>query len=107
MEHGHLDAMHALDEIDFEQGIMKDSEEHDQDTSHMMAESILDYEKRLDFLVSSVLAQSRSSKRDHYKDSLVYQARKDLISSFMQASLLKKCQRCSACVSASIFTIYH
>ena len=57
MEHGHLDAMHALDEIDFEQGIMKDSEEHDQDTSHMMAESILDYEKRLDFLVSSVLAQ--------------------------------------------------
>jgi DNA-directed RNA polymerase I subunit RPA1 len=53
-----------------------------------------DYERRIELYVKVALYQASGSKRDHYKDSLVYQARKDAIAAFNRTTLLKKCSNC-------------
>lgn len=47
---------------------------------------------RVNLYVAVHLSRASSSKRDHYKDALVFQTRKDLINEFLKATLLKKCQ---------------
>jgi len=47
---------------------------------------------RVQLYVAVHLSRAPNSKRDHYKDALVYQARKNLISEFLKATLLRKCQ---------------
>ena len=46
------------------------------------------------------LLRHRERNRDEYKDSVVYQARKEVIADFFLSMTLKKCQneRCRACV---------
>ena len=67
------------------------------------AEDLLDetgesFEARINSYVRIHLSRSPGSNRDNYKDGLVYQARKDLVTEFLKATILKKCQneRCLA-----------
>lgn len=57
-------------------------------------ESIEAFSARLDLWVQVQLAMSRASgsKRDNYKDGLVYQTRKDLISDFLKSTILTRCR---------------
>ena len=55
-------------------------------------ESLQEFMMRVNLYVAVHLSRASNSKRDHYKDTLVYQARKDLISEFLKATLLAKCQ---------------
>ncbi|PBK69851.1 beta and beta-prime subunits of DNA dependent RNA-polymerase [Armillaria solidipes] len=47
---------------------------------------------RVEAYVHLQLSRASSSKRDDYKDALVYQARKDLINEFLKSTILNKCQ---------------
>lgn len=47
---------------------------------------------RVNLYVAVHLSRASNSKRDHYKDALVYQFRKDLITEFLKATPLNKCQ---------------
>ncbi|KAK0461936.1 uncharacterized protein EV420DRAFT_137191 [Desarmillaria tabescens] len=47
---------------------------------------------RVEAYVHLQLSRASSSKRDSYKDALVYQARKDLINEFLKSTILNKCQ---------------
>ena len=57
---------------------------------------------RLDKYVNLHLGRASSSKRDNYKDALVYQARKDLINDFLKSTILKRCHNpdCGQSVSS-------
>ena len=60
-------------------------------------ESVEEFEQRLNLYVAAVLRQASSSKRDDYKDGLVYQHRKNTISQFLKAAVnFKKCANCAA-----------
>jgi len=61
----------------------------DDEDSH--DETIADFESRINLFVSVHFSKASSSTRDHYKDSLVYQARKDLITEFLRTTITKKC----------------
>jgi len=54
-------------------------------------ETISEFESRINLFVLVHLSKASSSKRDHYKDSIVYQARKDLITEFLRSTITKKC----------------
>lgn len=54
-------------------------------------ETIPELEGRVNLFVMVHLSKASGSKRDHYKDSLVYQARKDLIQEFLRSTITKKC----------------
>ncbi|KAI3612276.1 dna-directed rna polymerase i subunit rpa1 [Moniliophthora roreri] len=47
---------------------------------------------RVNLYVQFHLTRASGSKRDTYKDALVYQARKDLINEFLKATVLTRCQ---------------
>ena len=49
------------------------------------------FQQRVDLFVSVHLARASTSKRDHYKDTLVYQTRKNLITEFFKATIMRKC----------------
>jgi hypothetical protein len=55
-------------------------------------ESFQEFMMRVNLYVAVHLSRASNSKRDHYKDALVYQARKELINEFMKVTLVKKCQ---------------
>src|ERR1700685_635050 len=55
-------------------------------------ETLENFEQRLNLFVQIHLARASSSKRDHYKDALVFQTRKDLIQEFRKVIQVKKCQ---------------
>lgn len=54
-------------------------------------ETIPELEGRVNLFVMVHLSKASGSKRDHYKDNLVYQARKDLIQEFLRSTITKKC----------------
>lgn len=62
-----------------------DDDEEDAESDHA-------FEQRINTYVAVHLATASSSRRDSYKDSLVYQARKELIDEFLKATMLKKCR---------------
>ncbi|KAJ7228454.1 hypothetical protein GGX14DRAFT_413252 [Mycena pura] len=55
-------------------------------------ETVEEFIKRVNLYVAVHLGRSLTSRRDHYKDGLVYKARKDLISEFLKVSFTTKCQ---------------
>lgn len=90
MEHGLLEAAHAVDafQVQLRSG---DAAEDIQD------ESAEEFEKRIALYVTIHLARASSSKRDHYKNELVYQARKEVILDFVKTAISPKtCQNCRA-----------
>jgi hypothetical protein len=54
-------------------------------------ETIQEFASRVDQYVNIHLQRASSSKRDSYKDSLVYQTRKELINEFLKAAIRPKC----------------
>ena len=91
LEHGLLVAAQTLDDIHIAtQGGRRtkdvlDEEEEDAESDHA-------FEQRINTYVAVHLATASTSKRDSYKDSLVYQARKELIDDFLKATMLRKCR---------------
>ena len=77
----------------------KKNKDEDEDES---MESLDDFQKRINLFVEVHLhrARAKGNKRDHYKDALVFQARRDLINEFWKVIQAKKCQNkgCAACV---------
>jgi hypothetical protein len=91
IEHGLLVAAKALDDVNLKEG-GKDDEEEQVDT-----ESLEEFELRVHKYVKGQLERASSSKRDDYKDNLVFQARKDAIAEFMRAIVARKrCANCNA-----------
>ncbi|KAI5119511.1 hypothetical protein M0805_002447 [Coniferiporia weirii] len=89
LDHGLLDASNALDDIQIR--VTRDQgEEGDEET--VAEESFADYEKRINLFVAISLRMNPCNRRDHYKDGLVYQARKAVIADFLNYTALKKCQ---------------
>ncbi|KAJ8584792.1 beta and beta-prime subunits of DNA dependent RNA-polymerase [Rhizopogon salebrosus TDB-379] len=83
LEHGLLEAALDVDLITLQTATDDDEDSHD--------ETISEFESRINLFVSVHLSKASGSKRDHYKDSLVYQARKDLIAEFLKSTITKKC----------------
>ncbi|KAJ6628876.1 hypothetical protein B0H10DRAFT_2209314 [Mycena sp. CBHHK59/15] len=109
IERGLLDAMQGVDELQIRVRIDKkksagkkgkakqaDSDDSsDDDKPQGIAvpdETIDEFVMRVNLYVAVHLGRSPASKRDHYKDGLVYKARKDLINEFLKASYATKCQ---------------
>lgn len=83
MEHGLLEAALDVDNI-----ALHTSNDDDEDSRN---ETIPELEHRVNLFVMVHLSKASGSKRDHYKDTLVYQARKDLIQEFLRTTITKKC----------------
>ncbi|RDB19957.1 DNA-directed RNA polymerase I subunit rpa1 [Hypsizygus marmoreus] len=102
LERGLLDAAQGVDDIHIRVGRKsKDNKKKDEDDSEEEAQTIApdipgettnEFMMRINLYVAVHLSRSPTSKRDHYKDALVYQARKNLISEFLKSTLLNKCQ---------------
>jgi len=56
-------------------------------------EPLLTFERRIDEIVQRAISHARASGRgrDTYKDSLVFQARKNVILEFHKVAMVKKC----------------
>ncbi|OBZ76821.1 DNA-directed RNA polymerase I subunit rpa1 [Grifola frondosa] len=91
LEHGFLIAAETLDDLRFNM-TRKSKRIEDEDEEEEPAETYEAFESRVNAYVAVHLAQASSSKRDSYKDGLVYQARKDLISDFLKTAITRKCQ---------------
>ncbi|KAH9939980.1 beta and beta-prime subunits of DNA dependent RNA-polymerase [Amylocystis lapponica] len=91
LEHGFLLAAKTLDDLHIRrrEKARKKGNDDDEDEPE---ESYEVFEARVNVFVASHLAVASSSKRDAYKDALVYQARKDLISEFLKVAIRKKCE---------------
>lgn len=74
----------------------KDKDAMDEDDSDDEEQAAIEVEKRMNAYVNMYLSRASSSKRDHYKDGSVYQARKELIQEFIRVAQMKKCQNCGA-----------
>ncbi|KAG2154984.1 uncharacterized protein EDB93DRAFT_1130600 [Suillus bovinus] len=83
LEHGLLEAALDVDNI-----TSHTANDDDEDSRN---ETIPELESRVNLFVTVHLSKASGSKRDHYKDSLVYQARKDLIQEFLKTTITKKC----------------
>jgi hypothetical protein len=91
LEHGLLVAANALDNVTLKESKKGGDEEEDDDESYEA------FESRVRRFVTANIERASLSKRDDYKDSLVYQARKDTILAFMHAIVeRKKCLNCNA-----------
>ncbi|KAG6916710.1 hypothetical protein DXG01_005659 [Tephrocybe rancida] len=98
LERGLLDAAQGLDDLSIhvsrkskKKSGDEDSEEEESDKPDIPDETIEQYIMRINLYVAVHLARATSSKRDHYKDGLVYQTRKDLINEFLKSTILNKC----------------
>ncbi|KAG8969893.1 hypothetical protein FRC03_000139 [Tulasnella sp. 419] len=93
LEHGLLEAALGLDDVQPAIAFKENSGDIEDD----IEESMEDFEKRVNLYVAVCLRKANGTKRDDYKDGLVYQLRKDLILDFVKtASTFKKCGSCSA-----------
>lgn len=110
LERGLLDAAQGVDDITLRVGRKQekekkrkskkgDDEEEDQDDDEEDAndpevpdETPQGFMTRINLYVAIHLHRASSSKRDNYKDGLVYQTRKDVINDFLKSCILKKCQ---------------
>ncbi|KAI0774421.1 beta and beta-prime subunits of DNA dependent RNA-polymerase [Fomes fomentarius] len=88
LEYGFLVAAKALDDVNYTTKKGRSADDEDDEP----AETYEAFEQRLNLYVAAHMATASGSKRDAYKDGLVYQARKDVINDFIKASMLKKCQ---------------
>ncbi|KAH9943303.1 beta and beta-prime subunits of DNA dependent RNA-polymerase [Epithele typhae] len=89
LEFGFLVAAKALDDMHYSTKRTRNVEDGDDEDP---TESYDAYEQRINLYVAAHLTTASGSKRDAYKDGLVYQARKDVIHDFVKASMTRKCQ---------------
>lgn len=89
MEHGLLEAAHGVDDIQIQLRGVDAAEDSRDETEE-------EFKKRVDLYVTIHLARASSSKRDHYKNELVHQARKEVILDFLRITVSKTCQNCRA-----------
>lgn len=77
-----------------------DIEDQGEETAEIPAETAAQFVKRLVAFTDNALAQARrtgAGGKDDYKDGLVYEERKALLSTFVKALVgWKRCQRCQA-----------
>lgn len=112
LERGLLDAAQGVDNLHLHVSRKREStrrktkasvseDENDEEGDDVIAqgsqgevrdETLPEFMMRVTLYVAVHLSRASNSKRDDYKDALVYQARKDLMSEFLKATLLLKCQ---------------
>ncbi|KAJ7498705.1 hypothetical protein FB451DRAFT_1202781 [Mycena latifolia] len=116
LERGLLDAAQGVDELQIRMSIKKkkanakkskgkggkkaDSDESDDSSGDeqeeagvaVLDETLEQFAMRVNLYVAVHLGRAPASSRDHYKDGMVYKARKDLINEFLKASFTSKCQ---------------
>ncbi|KAF8812281.1 beta and beta-prime subunits of DNA dependent RNA-polymerase [Phlegmacium glaucopus] len=87
LERGLLDAAQGVDDMQLIINRNKDGEEEDgpRETPHAFI-------ARINLYVAIHLARAPNNTRDSHKDTLIYQARKDLINEFLKLCIQKKCQ---------------
>ena len=88
LEYGFLVAAKALDDVNYTTKKSRGVEDEDDEPT----ETYEAYEQRINLYVAAHMATASSSKRDAYKDNLVYQARKDVINDFIKTTMTRKCQ---------------
>ena len=100
MERGLLDAANGVDDLHLitsrkaknrEPHGEAEQEDVNMEDAEAPGETEDQFVRRINLYVAVCLARAPSSKRDDYKDILVYQARKEVISQFLKAAMLKKC----------------
>ncbi|KAA1473475.1 beta and beta-prime subunits of DNA dependent RNA-polymerase [Dentipellis sp. KUC8613] len=93
LEHGLLDASKGLDDIRMATRRKADLADDDEGADDTPEETLEAFEARVHAYVLLCLHRASGSRRDDYKDSLVYQARKDAIVEFLRAAVgVRKCQ---------------
>jgi hypothetical protein len=85
LEHGLMEAALGVDDLRLH---VRRSTGDDNDAPEESPEA---FQQRVELFVSVHLARASTSKRDHYKDTLVYQTRKNLIAEFLKATIMRKC----------------
>ena len=77
-----------------------DADEDEQGEDYSDGPAADELEKRVNLYVLVHLRSNGDTTRDHYKDTLVFEARKACIADFLVATVLKKCRNegCGACV---------
>ncbi|KAG8708120.1 hypothetical protein FRC09_001428 [Ceratobasidium sp. 395] len=88
LEHGLLSAAAEVDEI-----VMRPGSKSEADGEE--GETIEQFKERVNMFVRFHLEDAPAATRDDYKDSPVYQARKDAIQSFLKAAVA--CKKCANC----------
>ncbi|KAL0949316.1 hypothetical protein HGRIS_009392 [Hohenbuehelia grisea] len=112
LEHGLLDAAKGVDDLHIKVSVKRskttakapkeDADEEGSQESEAEAEAESEddcpdetpdeFQARIGLYLRVHFARASGSKRDHYKDGLVYQARKEVINEFLKATTLRKCQ---------------
>ncbi|KAI0033330.1 hypothetical protein K488DRAFT_47922 [Vararia minispora EC-137] len=92
LEHGLLEAAETLDALHVQSRKANIDDDDDDDATEDEPAAVFIH--RINTFVQLNLFQARKAgaKRDTYKDSLVFQARKDLILDFHKTAMIKKCQ---------------
>ncbi|PFH51377.1 hypothetical protein AMATHDRAFT_74938 [Amanita thiersii Skay4041] len=108
LERGLLDAANGIDDLQLKvhkkvKTKRKKDDTHENSNAEEVVELAMEeteipeetseeFRRRINLYVAVHLARTPMSKRDHYKDTLVYQARKDIINEFLKAAIINKCQ---------------
>ncbi|KDQ18256.1 hypothetical protein BOTBODRAFT_554491 [Botryobasidium botryosum FD-172 SS1] len=95
LEHGLLDAANTLDDIHI-RGEKSTGGDEEEKEGEERQESTEEFEQRINLFVHAHLYRASGSKRDDYKDGIVYQTRKEVITEFLKATIAKKCSNCGA-----------
>jgi DNA-directed RNA polymerase I subunit RPA1 len=105
LERGLLEAAQGVDDIQLRvrKRKAKTNGGHDEEEAEetgLPDETPQQFMTRVNLYVAIHLSRARESTRDDYKDSLVYQSRKELVSDFLKNILLRKCLNgdCNSCV---------
>jgi len=70
----------------------------DEDTAEGAQDDVALNVQRINDYVEKVFKVHGKGQRDSYKDELVFQTRKEVITEFLKYAMLKKCSNCSAYV---------
>ncbi len=95
VERGLLEAAQAVEDIRIRRRkTTEDNREDDvsDDGAGFSEESQQEFITRINLYVAIHLARARDTTRDSYKESLIYQTRKDLINEFLKATMLQRCR---------------
>jgi len=73
-----------------------------EDTAEEAKDDVVLNIMRINEYVETAFKVHGKGQRDAYKDELVFQTRKEVITEFLKYAMLKKCANCSACVDLFI-----